>query len=223
MHLAFCHFQGVVPIPVINRLTPTAKAELNRRIVEIEARKGFKICGARTRNHDPCTQRAGWGTDHLGAGRCVKHGGKNQSPSSAKFRHGQAAQLKYPGIIEKVEQLKKDRDVFDLRDHIFLMEAVAQTILEDAKEIDDLFPLVKVIDNVTKAVQRLHEIEVGRRYVISIENLGSVIAKVVDVIERHVPDPYLRSLIAQDILKVQNAPIPALDTRLIEGNVVKSE
>ena len=197
---------------------------LNDDIAKIEAQKGYAICGARTGAGKPCANRAGKDTDHYGIGRCKLHGGKNQSPASAKFTHGRTASLHYPNIIEKVEQLKKDRDVFDLRDHIFLMEAIAQTILENAKDIDDLYPLVKVIDNVTKAVQRLHEIEVGRRYVISVENLGNVIGKVVDVIERHVPDPYLRSLIAADILKVQNAPIPAMtDVRAISGEVVKQE
>lgn len=33
------------------------------------------ICGARTRNGTPCKKKAGWGTDHLGSGRCKFHGG----------------------------------------------------------------------------------------------------------------------------------------------------
>src|SRR3990167_9158749 len=34
-------------------------------------------CGAKTRSGGPCRQRAGWGTDHVGAGRCKLHGGSN--------------------------------------------------------------------------------------------------------------------------------------------------
>jgi hypothetical protein len=206
-------------MPVKNPLTPTARIELNDRIAQLEAEKGYKICGARNRQGKPCTNKAGKETDHFGIGRCNDHGGSNQSPSSAGYTTGVRAKIKYPDIIQKVEQLKSDRDIFDLRDHIFLMEAVAQTILENATEVEDLIPLVKVIESVTKAVQRLHEIEVGRRYVISVENLGNVIGRVVEVIERHVPDPYLRSLIAADIIKVNNMPIPALDARLIEGQL----
>jgi hypothetical protein len=33
------------------------------------------ICGAQNRNGDPCGQRAGWGTGHVGEGRCKLHGG----------------------------------------------------------------------------------------------------------------------------------------------------
>lgn len=32
-------------------------------------------CGARTRGGTPCQNKAGWATDHVGAGRCSKHGG----------------------------------------------------------------------------------------------------------------------------------------------------
>jgi len=33
------------------------------------------ICGAENRAGDPCQQVAGWGTDHVGEGRCKLHGG----------------------------------------------------------------------------------------------------------------------------------------------------
>lgn len=38
--------------------------------------EGWKPCGApRGRNGEPCLRDAGWGTDHLGSGRCKNHGG----------------------------------------------------------------------------------------------------------------------------------------------------
>lgn len=208
-------------MPVVNKLDPAQKKLLAAEIARIEAEKGYKICGARTKTDaSPCSHGAGKNTDHPGVGRCWRHGGKNQSPISARYTHGKTATIKYPNIIDKIEQLRQDRDVFDLRDHIFLAEAIAQEILQQADSTQELLDVVKVLDTVTKSVQRLHDIEVGRKYVISVENLGNVIGRVVEVVERHVPDPYLRSLIAADILKIQNAPIPALDTRLIEGRVV---
>lgn len=33
-------------------------------------------CGAKTRKNTPCEQPAGWGTNHVGEGRCKLHGGK---------------------------------------------------------------------------------------------------------------------------------------------------
>lgn len=38
------------------------------------------ICGAKTRAGTPCQQVAGWGTDHVGEGKCKLHGGKSTGP-----------------------------------------------------------------------------------------------------------------------------------------------
>jgi hypothetical protein len=175
--------------------------------------KPYPVCGARNKSGSVCGNIAGKGTEHVGYGRCKYHGGKNQDLDSKTFKHGLNSKISYPTIVEKAKQLREDRDVFDLRDHIFLMEAIAQTILENVKSIDDLLPLVRVIESCTKVIQRLDEIEHGRKYVISVENLGGILSKVVEVIERHVPDPYLRSLVADDILKINQTKIPALEAR----------
>lgn len=44
--------------------------------------KDYLVCGdERVKNeHGFCLQRAGWGTDHLGTGRCKLHGGKSTGP-----------------------------------------------------------------------------------------------------------------------------------------------
>ncbi len=50
--------------------------------------RSYPICGARkSQGGDPSTQKAGWGTDHVGIGKCKLHGGK--SP----IRHG-----RYSGV-----------------------------------------------------------------------------------------------------------------------------
>jgi uncharacterized protein YjcR len=38
------------------------------------------ICGAKTRAGTPCQQKAGWGTNHVGEGRCKLHGGASTGP-----------------------------------------------------------------------------------------------------------------------------------------------
>lgn len=45
-----------------------------------KAHDGKTICGAKTRAGTPCKQLAGWGTDHVGEGRCKLHGGKSTGP-----------------------------------------------------------------------------------------------------------------------------------------------
>ena len=173
--------------------------------------KTYPICGATNKSGFPCGNLAGKRTQHKRMGRCWLHGGNNQQPTAKSFKHGLYSQVGYPGIQEEIARLEKDRDVFDLRDHIFLMEAICNTILKDAKTSEDLFPIVKVIGEITRVVERLHAIEVGRRYVISIENLDSIIGRIVDSVKRYVNDPYIIDLIAEDIQTTPVITVPRLE------------
>ena len=52
---------------------------------------GYPCCEAKTRAGTPCRQKAGWGTDHVGMGRCKLHGGKNSGAPKGNqnsFKHG---------------------------------------------------------------------------------------------------------------------------------------
>ena len=53
--------------------------------------RSYPTCGAiKRQGGDPCTQKAGWGTDHVGMGKCKLHGGKSLR------RHG-----RYSGITRE--------------------------------------------------------------------------------------------------------------------------
>jgi len=46
-------------------------------------------CDATNRNGDPCGLPAGWGTDHVGKGRCKLHGGASPTgKDNPAFEHG---------------------------------------------------------------------------------------------------------------------------------------
>lgn len=186
----------------------------DERIAELEAKLGYKICGAKNRQLKPCSNAAGKGTDHVGEGRCKYHGGRNQSPLAKNFKHGRYAQLRHAELREKMVQLSQDTEVFDLRDEVLKLRSIAEIL---AERDDDLLATAKVIVDVSKVVERLHNIEVGRRYVISVENVATIIQAVQAVIFRHVPDEFTRHLIATELTGVQ------LSSRLpkaIEGEVV---
>jgi len=47
------------------------------------------LCGAKTRAGTPCRRPAGWGTDHVGEGRCKLHGGRSlRAFLHPRYRHG---------------------------------------------------------------------------------------------------------------------------------------
>lgn len=68
-----------------NRLTPEERAAVNRDRPDSRQLpySGFGPCGAKIRDKasgtwsgETCLAARGWGTDHVGFGRCKKHGGK---------------------------------------------------------------------------------------------------------------------------------------------------
>jgi hypothetical protein len=55
-------------------------------------------CGAKTRAGGSCLQPAGFGTDHAGAGACVKHGGNMPGPRKAAARELALAKAREIGL-----------------------------------------------------------------------------------------------------------------------------
>jgi hypothetical protein len=47
------------------------------------AKAAHGACGAKTRSDGKCKKQKGWGTDHLGTGRCKLHGGNTESGEKA--------------------------------------------------------------------------------------------------------------------------------------------
>ena len=76
---------------------------------------GHGYCGARRRQGDgePCKHTAGWGTDHVGTGRCRLHGGntrtQRKAAAAAQAEAGARAilaQLDVQPVGDPVEQLQ---------------------------------------------------------------------------------------------------------------------
>ncbi|MEF8887327.1 MAG: HGGxSTG domain-containing protein [Haloarculaceae archaeon] len=79
------------------------------------------ICGATTRDGDPCKRPAGWGTDHVGEGRCKQHGGAEGSGAPKGRANGNADTLAWSELIREdyTEGEQRAADQF--------VEAVADT------------------------------------------------------------------------------------------------
>lgn len=58
-------------------------------------------CGGTARNGRPCTRPAGWGTPHVGYGRCKLHGGN--TPSGAQYGAKLAALAQMPALGGEVD------------------------------------------------------------------------------------------------------------------------
>jgi hypothetical protein len=79
---------------------PQSAAEL-QRIPRVQ------LCGARNRNKTgTCKREAGWGTDHLGFGRCKLHGGSHRNGRKAAAKQEMAAQSLVMGIPVDIDPME---------------------------------------------------------------------------------------------------------------------
>jgi len=187
---------------VDSQFTQEPKSDFELRVKAIEEKLGWRICGARNREFNPCTNKAGKGTDHLGEGRCKYHGGRNQSPLAKNFKHGMARRKSsnpvttaHPMLAQKMEELSVDHEIFDLRNEILILRGIMRVMMDQG----ELQAAQKAGVDLSKVIERLHNIEVGRRYVISIDNVGIIIRAVQEAIFRHVPDEFARHRIAEEL------------------------
>lgn len=71
---------------------------------------GPKCGGKKRQGAGTCTQTAGWGTDHVGVGRCKLHGGSTPTHEAAgaeQLLAQQLARLDVPAVADPLTELSK--------------------------------------------------------------------------------------------------------------------
>lgn len=102
--------------------------------IPLHPTKGYPICGARKRQGDDggiCTQKAGWGTDHPGQGRCKLHGG------AAPRKHGRYSTVTNVRVRELLAELEDDPNPLDVIPDIQLVRALVKDWLDRYVELRD--------------------------------------------------------------------------------------
>lgn len=75
--------------------------------------QGAGICGAKTRSGGKCKKQAGWGTDHLGSGRCRLHGGASTGAKTPEGKQKVAQNaIKHGAYVDRILN-DDERIVFD--------------------------------------------------------------------------------------------------------------
>jgi hypothetical protein len=81
-------------------------------------------CGAKTRSGGTCGQKAGWGTDHVGEGRCKLHGGRNP------VKHGRYSKITRPRLKQLIDDFSADSDPLDITHELHLLRALVLDYVE---------------------------------------------------------------------------------------------
>lgn len=96
-------------------------------MTENNGNKAHDLCGATNRNGEPCQLKAGWGTDHLGVGRCKFHGGASTGPKDATGNKNARKHGAYEKVLrDQLDDNEKElfdgvSDDYDLRNELRIL------------------------------------------------------------------------------------------------------
>jgi len=152
------------------------------------------ICGAKTKKGTPCQLSAGWGTPHVGSGRCKLHGGLSTGPRNGPGTYRTRIDSTYQEIYDA---FRNSDDLKSLNDEIALVKTLIVEKLDQDKR--DPADVVKLVERLSRITKRKVEIEEGLRVYVHLDQLTLVINQVVQVVERHVPDHETRAAIGRDL------------------------
>ena len=155
-------------------------------------------CGRPTRNPEAkgpyCTLDAGWGTDHVGAGACRKHGG------NTPIKHGYDSGIIRARLGDSYEQFKNDPNIATVDSEVALLRGLVQKAIEAGKEGEDVATLA---EKVVRAVETMGKIR--QKFGITVETLNRMTEQMGVAVSRHVKDPAILAAIERDWSEIRLA------------------
>lgn len=182
----------------------------------------MESCGARNRSGGRCKKQAGWGTDHVGEGRCRLHGG------ATPIKHGRYSKVSRPRIRELLVELDKDPDPLNLVPEAQLIRALAMDFAERYEDLVEallawnlaeqrqaeeeertprpqrlpsLHELTGVVEAASRVVERI--LRHRKETAITLETFNRVMRQMGVVVARHVTDAKALASIEREWLSIQ--------------------
>ena len=177
-------------------------------------------CGARKKQGPGrCTQKAGWGTVHVGQGKCKLHGG------ATPIKHGRYSKIKSDKLRTLIEHHAADETPLDILPELAACRGLFQDFIErydewrDAliawhdsyleddgkvsrpRQILDVSDAYRLLSEVTKIVERIEKIEAQNA--VSRRDLMRIMEEMGRYVERHVTDPKIRNRIRDGWLEIR--------------------
>ena len=148
-------------------------------------------CGAKNRAGNPCGQRAGWGTDHVGDGRCKLHGGNAGRP----IIHGRYSIKHRESLQAKMQEFLEDENPGNLMSELALQRAMLQDFLERlGTEIPINVVMRKhvfdMVESISKVIERVTRIL--NQSALTIAEVKLLEMTILDLLLRYIDDPQKR-------------------------------
>jgi len=92
--------------------------------------------------------------------------------------------------------------LLDLREELAILKAKLQEVLNKGKKDKDFYLGLRIINEIKNIVRDIHDMEEGRKILITRENMQITLVKMVAVIRKYVPDIEMQKRMAAEIGEV---------------------
>ena len=122
-------------------------------------------------------------------------------------------------LAKRLEEFRNDKDWADLREELALMRTLLTTFIEkyqDSMEDEETVKwTINMTDQIGKLVEKLHKIEYGEKYVVTVNALQAYAVRIGDLINKYVEDEDARANLSEELLalfqtknqRIEQAPI----------------
>jgi len=154
-------------------------------------------CTAKSkRTGERCKAQAVRGKD-----KCRMHGG------STPVKHGLYSKYTKGILADRIEELKNDPALTDLREHIALMTALLTDRLEANPQLTEETAqgLITIAEKLTRAIERWHKVTYGEKFILQVEQVQTLIEQITVIIRQEVQDAEIVERIAR---RLQGVKLP---------------
>lgn len=172
------------------------------------------LCNAKKKSGGTCRKPAGWGTNHLGQGRCRRHGG---AQTSRMVQHGFYSGVTHTRIKDlMVEMSKVELNAMDLIPEANVLRAMTVDFInrydsfvealmawyadpesnQRPRRVMDIQDAAHLVESISRVVHRMHQIQ--SEGAVSLETFQRVTELMGVIVARYVKDPLTLNNIERD-------------------------
>jgi len=135
-------------------------------------------CNTKLKEHAGyCTYPAGWGTNHLGSGKCFRH-------DKRKLTGIYSAQLKIPTVEQAYQEFRRSDNPLNLEEEIALLRAV----IRHFKQQENYTELSNAANILSKLIGRYLEVQKERKALVPIQALWNITEEIVRILNEELSE-----------------------------------
>lgn len=147
------------------------------------------VCGGKTSAGGACQRPAGWGTAHVGTGRCKLHGGASPSGvDSPQFKHGRYSKVMPQRIADTLSA--SNADPLDLLDELDLQRGLLSNYLARFNTVtpqaSDIAFMMSWLSDIGRTVERI--VKMRNETALTRAEMTYLAARIADLVGEFIPD-----------------------------------